>query len=174
MLIKQSRLIILWIYTAIFIAFYTVKFVLENLGDDKQANELFLQFIDCLTTSKNPSHCYVHPPGVSFTLLMFIRIIVLGLPIVVFVVFGARPSLLHFWKEYFTATIRQRRLFLEFIPSFDPSFGATVNVSSVSSSQIVESQMEPQPQAQADLEEVRLKKQKSRVARYFQKVISEM
>ena len=158
LLFKQARLITLWIFSIIFIAFYTTKFVLENRFDPdlKDSQEAFLKCLE----GEHPSDCLIMIPGVSFPLFMVIRIVILSLPIVVFFVFGARPSLLHFWKEYFTASIRQRRIFLEFIPSLDPTFSAKSSVQSQ-----VTSVEEP---------EAKLSREKSRIGRQFKKIIDQM
>ena len=156
LLFKQARLITLWIFSIIFIAFYTTKFVLENIDPDPKDSESFLKCLE----GEHPSDCLIPITGVSFPLLMVIRIVILSLPIVVFFVFGARPSLLHFWKEYFTASIRQRRIFLEFIPSFDPTFSAKSSVQSQ-----VTSVEEP---------EAKLSREKSRIGRQFKKIIDQM
>jgi hypothetical protein len=117
-------LILLWIYLAAFAGVFASVFIpSSNAGDE---DDSFAQnYINCVLKAGNANKCNLEHVGTSFAHLVVFRIILLGFPTVIFCVFGLRPSLFRFWKEYFTATFKNRRLYLEFIPSFDPTFGKT-------------------------------------------------
>jgi hypothetical protein len=120
MLIKQARLIILWLYYLSYIAITAAVYItIPDPTDEIGAQQ---KYIMCVLLNGNASKCRLESPGASFTKFLFVRVITIGFPTLVFCVFGARPSLFRFWKEYFIASFKNRRLYLEFIPSFDPTF----------------------------------------------------
>jgi hypothetical protein len=113
-------LIILWMYYLAYIAVTAAVFI--TIPDPKDEIKAQQKYLTCVLKNGNASRCQLESPGASFTKFIFVRLVTLGFPILVFCVFGARPSLFRFWKEYFVASFKNRRLYLQFIPSFDPTF----------------------------------------------------
>ena len=113
-------MIILWSYYIAYIAITAAAYLtIPDLEDEIEAQR---KYIMCVMMNGNASQCHLESPGASFTKFLFVRVANIGFPTLVFCVFGARPSLFRFWKEYFIASYKNRRLYLQFIPSFDPSF----------------------------------------------------
>ena len=122
LVIKQIRLIVYLIYYAMFISAFLALIVTRQHYVDSQDEVLagVSKYIICVFTD-GVSECDVNdfvtymPYGVYLTF----DILVLFYPIVTFLVFGTRTSLLLFWKEYLQNAWRTKRLPLQFRPSFD-------------------------------------------------------
>jgi len=122
-IIKQIRLFILWIYyTGLVITLfnYTIEEKITSTADD-ELTEGYIRYIDCVYDDPDDTDCkltdYIEYPsfGTIYSMILFQY----GLPIVVFLVFGARTSMLLFWKEYIQYMWKNKTITFQFNPSFD-------------------------------------------------------
>ena len=102
-----------------------------NLGyltRDQQAHmqertmQVITDYIICVMTAGNSDNCnFDELPYPPYAVIVIVRLMISFYPILLFLVFGARASLPQFWMEYFRHAWKDKRLYLEFEPSFDPS-----------------------------------------------------
>ena len=130
--IKQIRLFLLWIY------YFGVVVALLNYTIDEEVNsesdeeffEGFIEYIDCVYGDPDDTDCrlkdFIRYP--SYGTIYSIVFTQFGLPIVVFLVFGARKSMLSFWKEYILYMWKNKTITFQFNPSFDST---TISRSSI-------------------------------------------
>ena len=124
MLAKHLRLIVVWVYHLAYVVFFTalMAYAERALTNLDVFQEKVTEYIVCVYTF-GADHCNLYDvPIIPFGVLLPARMLQSFYPIMLFMVFGARWSMLHFWKEYLLATWKNKRLYLQFTPSFDPSF----------------------------------------------------
>ena len=122
-IIKQLRLFILWIYyTGVVITLfnYTIEEKITS-STDEELTEGYIRYIDCVYGDPDDTDCkltdYIDYP--NFATIYSMIVSQYGLPIVVFLVFGARKSMLLFWKEYIQYMWKNKTITFQFNPSFD-------------------------------------------------------
>ena len=124
MAVKHFRLVSMWAYHLLFIIYFTLVMAYADraYSNTPVFEEKITEYVICIYTLGS-SHCELGDvPAVPFGSVMFpSRVIQAFYPILLFLVFGARWSLLRFWKEYLIASWKNKRLYLQFTPSFDPS-----------------------------------------------------
>lgn len=124
MVAKHFRLVTMWAYHLLFIIYFTLVMAYADRAFSKRDvfEEKIIEYVFCIF-GQGADQCELgEVPIIPFGGVMLpSRIIQAFYPILLFLVFGARWSLLNFWKEYFMATWKNKRLYLQFTPSFDPS-----------------------------------------------------
>ena len=128
-MVKHFRLVVIWTYHLAFVIFFTLLMAYGEraLGNRDEFRDTILEYILCVYTSYytgGKEECLAElrtVPVIPYGLLLPARMVQSFYPILLFLVFGARWSMLNFWKEYLKACWKNKRLYLQFTPPFDPS-----------------------------------------------------
>lgn len=129
MLLKQFRLLFYWAHFVAFIVVLTVQVIeTTNINEDKIYDAIY-DYETCVKINGDDEDCTldVEKYIVPFPQHVAFHVITGCFPISTFLVFGARRELLLFWKQYFVQSWKNKRLYLNFIPSFDPHSEVSVS-----------------------------------------------
>ena len=134
-ILKQLRLFSLWIYYALTVA-AILNFTIQNRSTSNTEEELtegFIRYIDCVYGDPDDTDCKLtdYIDYQSFGDVYFVMITQAAFPIVIFLVFGAKKSMLLFWKEYIQYMWKNKTITFQFEPSFDSTAVSMNNIRSL-------------------------------------------
>ena len=120
---KQLRLFSLWAYYALTVA-AILNFTIKNRfasNTDEELEEGTIRYIDCVYGDPDDTDCKLtdYIEYQSFGDVYFVMITQAAFPIVIFLVFGAKKSMILFWKEYIQYMWKNKTITFQFNPSFD-------------------------------------------------------
>lgn len=121
---------IFWFYLFGFVCVVIVSIIyIRASSDEEDIIESVQKFKICVLINGDDEDCEFEssPPYAIIFLLNFFGFFI---PIITFLTFGARKELILFWKEYFMYVFKEKKIPLQFVPSFDPSSTSSVTINS--------------------------------------------
>merc|ERR1712032_1650475 len=115
LLVKQFRLMLIWVYHFVFVLIWTIHvgYITYNRKEEIQARSMQVieEYIGCVMMAGNADNCnFDELPYSPYAIMVILRVMLSFYPIFLFLIFGARGSLLLFWKEYFARAWKNKRL----------------------------------------------------------------